>query len=165
MFLAQRTMQILAHKRHLEPSQEVSRRVPKPKGYDKWIKESGTATPAKGEKAESKGKSKEKKGKDGPKGKGKGDGAANKGLSDEEKQKRLKTNPPPPEGGWPEMLTFNGIKTKYELCKLCLEGKECKQFDPNKNKSFIKHSDHWKSHELAAEVRRRQWQSFDSRPK
>ena len=106
-------------------------------------------------------KAKARKG-DGKKGKGKGDGGKPSKLTDEEKQKRLKTNPPAPEGGWPELMTFNGLKTKYELCKLCLDGKECKQYDQSKNK-FLKATDHWKSHELAAEVKRPQWQNYDAR--
>ena len=117
-------------------------------------------------KPENKGepKGKGKKGKDGAKAKGKGDGAQNK-LSEEEKQKRLKNNPPQPEGVWPDTLTFNGLKNKYELCKVCLDGKECKEHDPNKKTGFIKSKDHWKPHELQAEVRRRQWQNHDSRQK
>ena len=98
-------------------------RGPKPKGY-----KSGTTTPVKGAgKEEPKGKGKRGTGKrDDKKGKGKGSGTSPGKLSEEEKQKRLKSNPPPPKGGWQELMTFNGLMTKYELCQTCLGGKECK---------------------------------------
>ena len=140
---------------HNLPKKDLER-VPKPKGF-----KSGTTTPVKGaDKGEPKGKGKGKKG-DGKKGKGKGDGTSPNKLTDEEKQKRLKSNPPPPEGGWQDMMTFNGLKTKYELCQRCLGGKECKEYNKDNNK-ILMHSGHLKSHEFAAEVKRSQWQNYDA---
>ena len=102
-------------------------RVPMPKKL-----KSGTATPVKGagKELEPKGKGNKGKGKcdekeNGRKGKGKeNERQPRPKLSDAEKEKRAINNPPAPEGDWPEMLEFEGLLTKIQLCQLCAHGKK-----------------------------------------
>ena len=57
------------------------------------------------------------------------------------------------------MIRFKGLFTKMKLCELCAHGKGCK----DAGEGFNKVGGHVKAHEIAAEVRRRQWQNYDHR--